>query len=1200
MKTKINKILSVLATVAIVASMFVVAMPVAASTPGDGLFTLQDLPAVGTAGKNVLLPGATIRDISVGSDGKTIWVAHALPADAINIRVVPCSSTNTGKWSAGAGAYTVAYINQAGAAATTLAGAVAIPGSSVIGYTMPANIVLAVGDTGVLAVTAVTAAAGNAANGNDKFIIQGVTSGLTYAIVSNGATPTATYPITTVGTAPAVPYRIMKSSDAGQSFDDVTNNYVTVQGLGAVLPPAPVAISVAPDDVNTCAITDGTRVTITKDGGTTWALLPNPTLGATGQITDIAVAPARSGTLLGREYVISIADNGPTVALGDVQIIGNNAAWATVGALGVPGTNVVAATFDFTSVVVTPNFLGDRCVVAVGTKAAPGSTALVIVNTATNTIIVGGTAPVTGAVLNPAPTGTTTDFTAAAVGTSIATSSIALPTNFDPTSASGRRAYVGIASQTAAADNDVYRVDDTSARALGAVTSAAIYSVAYSGTTDTGILFIGQRASTDVKYTTGMTASSPTWTTTLKSPVSASAAPNVIVKVASDYATTSRLFVGTVGAESALYASNDAGVSFNAESLVDTGTTTAGQPSLAFSSDAKTVFMSAKDGNNYLTIWQSAVPFDPTSWKRIFSRAISGVTTTPANLAASLSLKNSGTALFLFETLITNGAIYASQDGGVSFTNRNGPTGVGYADAAARDTQTLYYCDTTGNVYKSTNAGWTWSTAVSSGVGASPSALYSTSSYAYKVLLPKANQVVVGATSVAISNDDGATFTAMSSGLTAAVAPYPALATTTNPVAVATTASGYTLAADTAYANNTYLYAVDTGLNTAWNIYRVKTDSTSNTWELMAVPGTMYVASSATLYSRVLGITTRSGLLYATTSMAAGGIARTLYPTDLVGNQNWKMVSVAGLAPGTGVSTTAGIIIYARVSNAIYAFNDYLATTKPTLTDPADNYADSINPTGGLGYPVDLKWKPMGTGVGQVDQVDIEIVDKANGFTGTPTVFATTVSATNPIYTTALNLQPNKVYLWRVRAAHTTTPQLIDSPWSDARSINIQAGSAVQQAYSGPILLGPQGGAQNLDPNLVGFAWAPITGATEYTVIVATDAALTKAVSGTPAKVTVPAYQATGLAYGTTYFWAVQATKPTSSIQTMGTFTTMQKPVAAAAAPTAGATAAAPPQTIIVQPTAAETPAYIWAVIAIGAILVIAVIILIVRTRRVP
>jgi hypothetical protein len=150
------------------------------------------------------------------------------------------------------------------------------------------------------------------------------------------------------------------------------------------------------------------------------------------------------------------------------------------------------------------------------------------------------------------------------------------------------------------------------------------------------------------------------------------------------------------------------------------------------------------------------------------------------------------------------------------------------------------------------------------------------------------------------------------------------------------------------------------------------------------------------------------------------------------------------------------------------------------------------------------------------------------------------------------------------------------------------------------VLLGPQGGAQNLDPNLVGFTWAPITGATEYTVIVATDAALTKAVSGTPAKITVPAYQATELSYGTTYFWAIQATKPTTSIQTMGTFTTMQKPVVAPTAPATGAAAPVVQPTLVVQAPPAETPAYIWAVIVIGAVLVIAVIILIVRTRRVP
>jgi hypothetical protein len=1195
MKTKINKILSVLATVAIVASMFVVAMPVAASTPGDSQWTAQDLP--GTA-DGVILNGSTIKDFAVGSDGKTIYTIGTQAVGAY--AVVTAVATAPGFTSAGK--YTMNYDSQT--APGQISNNFYIAKAATVGTIIP--IPLASGDDSVKTVNSVAVV--TAGTAGDKFsIVSGANSFYT-AIDANSGVGTAGSTLTT-----PTKY-IYKSTDGGQSFDSILNNYATSSVTPTTGGTAPVAISIAPDDVNTVAVVDTLtagvqHVIITKDGGTTWSALPNPTLGATGVITDIAVAPARSGTLLGREYLISMADTGVTTACGDVQIIGNTAAWATVGAVGAVNTlNVVAGSFDFTSVVVTPNFLGDRCVVAVGTKPAAGSTALVIVNTATNTIIVGGATPVpgvplltTGHVLDVGATATLTDAP-------IVSSSIALPTNFDPTSASGRRAYVGIASglNTAPAypaDNDVYRVDDTAARALGAGTAAPIYSVTYSGTTDTGILLMGPNANTDVKYSKDMTGNSPTWTTTLKSPTSMATIPKVIVKVAADYATTSRVFAGTVGRESAFFVSNDAGVSFNAKALVNCGNDNTGSPSLGFTSDAKTVFFSSVDASNYLVIWKSDVPFTTTSWSRIFAKAMTAASATAGQgLAAGSSLKTSGTSLFYFETKTINGPIYVSADGGTSFATRNGPTGAGYGGAAARDTQTLYYYDTTtsGNVFKSTNAGWTWSTAVSSGAG--------TINTSGGLVLPKANQIIAAGTGgVAISNDDGATFTNITSGLP-------------------TTASiKWSIAADSKYSDNSIIYTVDMGLaNTAgqWTAYRVNTNSTSNAWETMPI-----LAGAIT--GKILGVTTKSGVLYITTDQpstpaagpftAFGGVLRTLYPTDLIGNQNWQSLA-NGLSAGNclagGIGTAGAINLYGKTANTssasagyqIYAFNDYLAAAKPTLTEPADNYADAINPTGGNGYALDLKWKVMGTGTSQVDRVDVEIVDKNNGFTGNPSASALTVSPTNPIVNTGnalfgpagYVLQPNHVYLWRVRAARTTSTQSIDSLWSDARTINVQAGSQVQQAYAGPVLLGPQGGAQNLDPNLVGFAWAPVSGATEYTVIVATDAALTKTVSSTPAKVTVPAYQATGLAYGTTYFWAVQATKPTTSIQTMGTFTTMQKPVAAAAAPTAGATAAAPPQTIIVQPTAAETPAYIWAVIAIGAILVIAVIILIVRTRRVP
>lgn len=1039
MNTKINKIMSVLAIVAIVASSFVWALPVAASNPGDGTFTVQDIPQGGTAGKNVLLTGSAIIDIAVASDGKTIYVA---------------SSVNTA-------------LN-------------------------PFNY-------------------------------------------------------------------LFKSTDAGQSFDLILNNYITAAGGGV-----PVAISIAPDDVNTLAVADvAGKVIITKDGGTTWSALPNPTIGANGVVTDIAVAPARSGTLLGREYIVSIADGTAGVGVlgngGDVQIIGNNAGWATIGGVA-PSPNTIAGVFDFTSVVVTPNFLGDRCVVAVGTKGV-GTTTLLVINTATNTIVNNAGA---GVVLFA---GTTTDYQVAAVPASISSSSIALPSNYDATTSSGRRCYVGIAAKGPAiqADNDVYKVENDGSKALGAITGP-VYSVAYFGTVDAGTLFMGPRNNVDVKYTTQMTGTSPTWTTTLKGPSTDPTVtqPSVLLRIASDYATSSMLFAGTLGLETGFNVSSDAGVSFIQESLIDTGNTAGvaniGKPSLSFASDGKSCLVSARDPHGFIALWRTDVPFTTTSWKRIFTKA-----------GTAISTKTSGTAIYVADIVVapaTQTPIYVSQDNGVYFSTRNGPSSLltGYE---IRDAQTVYGYDAAGNIYKSTNAAFFWNTPVATGAGAINA-----------ISLSKANQIIAAGTTVTISNDDGATFTAINGGLTAGAA--------------------YTVAPDGAYATNNVLYAADTG-TAGTNVFRVKTDSTSNIWENLNAP--------ITATSKIKGIGLRSGALYVTTDAAVDGIIRTLYPTDLVGNQNWVKLSVAGLAPDASVSRTGAVNLYQRVivtvggPASIYAFNDLLGGTKPTLTTPEDNYADNVNPSGGNGYPVDLKWKPMGTGNGQVDRVDIEIVDKSNGFTGVPTWPLQVIAPTNPVITVSgptaapgSAFQPNKVYQWRVRAARTTSGQLIDSPWSDPRTINIQAGGIVSQVNAGVVLQGPTGGAQGLDPASVGFSWAQVSGATEYQIIVATDAGLTKTVSGTPATVTIPAYQATGLTYSTVYYWAVKATKPTASIQSVGTFTTMAKPVVQ---PTGAATN--PTQTVIVQnPTAGETPVYIWAVIAIGAILVIAVIILIVRTRRVP
>ncbi|XUX00275.1 MAG: hypothetical protein TUN42_10380 [Dehalogenimonas sp.] len=131
-----------------------------------------------------------------------------------------------------------------------------------------------------------------------------------------------------------------------------------------------------------------------------------------------------------------------------------------------------------------------------------------------------------------------------------------------------------------------------------------------------------------------------------------------------------------------------------------------------------------------------------------------------------------------------------------------------------------------------------------------------------------------------------------------------------------------------------------------------------------------------------------------------------------------------------------------------------------------------------------------------------------------------------------------------------------------------------------------------------GFQWGAIPGATSYTIEVSTVPTFATLV-GTKQTTPVPAFAWTtpALAYNTTYYWRVVTITPTgSSDPTVSVFTTMLAP------PPTGTTQ--PPVTVtnttvtLTTPTEA-TPAYIWAIIGIGALLVIVVIVLIVRTRRV-
>ncbi len=1179
---------------------------------------------------------------------------------------------------------------------------------------------------------------------------------------------------------------IFKSTNAGQGWTQLTAFNTLVP-----LPGAPVAISVAPDNTSAIAVIDaGGKVYVSNDSGTTWSTLPAlPAASLAAAVLDIAVGPARSGTLLGREYAIAVADPAAgAVAKGDLLIIGGTATWTSAG------LTLTTGIWDFTSVVFSPNFLGDRCLIGVGTKVLASTTEMVIVNTATNAIV--------QKTLLVAAGGATLDFTTATVANSIVSSDIALPTNFDPTSTGGRRAYVGIASQPLVAaypaDNDVYRVDNDTTRALGAVSAKPVDSVSYSGTIDTGTLYMGQGDAANVKWTTSPTTTSPTWTTSTKNPISLAgygagpsavnlgaagafailagtaitsvptatitgdvgldpaagsnyagltvaevtgtiyavdatgpagaagnnpvltlaaknaltaayiataalvptttfvaadnqlggqtltpgvyavpaaatanligtltldgqgnpnavfifqssstlvtaansvvalsnlaqagnvfwqvtssatlgasstfkgtimaltaitmngvganvqgrllarnaavtlvagantiavpaAAPNLPythIRVAADFTTSNRVFAatqGTVAGNNNEFAiSNDGGVSFNGEAFInsiakDVIGVGGGIQAIRLTPDGKTIYVATDDGTN-LNLWKASIPVSGTGYSRILF--------VPAGTAGALALNNDydTTPAVFFANMVGGGVIYVSSNAGATFNNRMAPAGVLLTAIAAQDANIVYIGDGAANIYKSTNAAWTWGTAVGGKAGV-----------VNQIIVPRFDDVIVGGTGkVSYSVDGAATFTTIDTNLGGGL---------------------ISVAADTLYAGNKTVFAgsVATGVIYRWII------GTSAAWENLANPVPLLTGISA--------MATKNGAVYGLNNTAAAfTTVRALNPLAAAGTTDWGTMATGNdVGPAlymqvSGTATENNVYI-ANGGKLLYSWKDWLAVTSPSLTSPADKATVGIDPVNGRGDPINIAFKPMGTSTGLVDTIDIEIQEKATGLTGTPTIGTQGVSGTAPSFlapgpTIGTFFRANTEYIWAVRANNTANNAGIISKWTTPRTFTIQSGGLVQQPYVGPIIQSPQPGATNVDPKLVGFTWAPVTGATEYTVIVATDAALTKTVAGTPAKVTAPAFSAAGLDNSTTYFYSIQATKPTIGPQAIGSFTTAAKP-----APTVAPTTPAPPTTPVIVFPPQATPAYVWAIIVIGGVLILAVIILIVRTRRVP
>jgi hypothetical protein len=996
-------------------------------------------------------------------------------------------------------------------------------------------------------------------------------------------------------------YALYKSTNAGQSFTGIdlsgvvsgTTDVFGVMKCVAVAPDNPSAVAFAVTYGGAVALD---TVYISTTGGISWAALPAFTgvaASVNAEVMDLAVGPARAGTIFGREYMAALADNTAAETAADVQIIGGNAAWASVGAAG----GVCASVYDYMACQFSPSYVGDRSVALVGATTAAG-VALQLVDARTGQNIRAAV------VLNATVDG----FLTAGGGNTILAADIAMPIDWDPSTAAGQRTYVCTASATIANDS-VYRVDAGTRWDLGVgVTGLAWQSVAYSGVITAGKLFAGAYAvtagtiNTNVSYAADPQLLQPLWKPATTAPTGAGGL--AVVRVAPDYAATLRVFVGTssaAGAESAFSVSYNGGVSYQQESLIDTDTvanTVIAIDDIVLTPDASTIFMATRDTNGvHMSLWKSAAAtVGSTSWSRIFCVAPAA----PAAAQMGMLAVNPGyaaTPALIYADITVGGRMRVSKDGGDTYSNRWAPSPAAALAAMAMESADVVYSAQGANVFKSINACWIWGAPYAIGLGA-----------VVALDASAAKLVLVGATNgVAYSTSGGDTYTPIFAGL--AGGPY-----------VVTADSGYggggpatnlIYAAGTAALALTYRFDLGTGVG----------------WTNLGAAPTAGTDAP-------IGVASNNGVLYSmdnSLTTVTDGCNRLLYPFIEPGLTaiSWDAMNVWSANPAVAmVSFTAqnNDLFCATAATNMWAYKDYLATAKPVLTGPTDGTVISIDPVSGRANEVTLSWKvdnALNTGTGMAFAYQVEIASAGTGFaaprntwispTGAVIIAGTTPLAgldpTNPKITIGaaagqwgINLVGGTAYEWHVRVRSQTSADIVRSGWSPVGSFTVEPSTGVISPPSAGVqLLGPTPGATNVSPD-VGFSWAPMSGVTEYQFILATDAALTKTVAPTPALVTGTAYGPVKLAYGTDYWYAVKATKPTSSVQSIGSFTTMMAGVFTC--PIDGLTFATQAELKAHNATAhapviPQTPAYIWAVIIIGAILVIVVISLIFTTRRV-
>ena len=346
------------------------------------------------------------------------------------------------------------------------------------------------------------------------------------------------------------------------------------------------------------------------------------------------------------------------------------------------------------------------------------------------------------------------------------------------------------------------------------------------------------------------------------------------------------------------------------------------------------------------------------------------------------------------------------------------------------------------------------------------------------------------------------------------------------------------------------------------------------------------------------------GTLYVSDVTAGTGVLRTISAMNpaapAAASPWWEPISAlfpaAAVTAGKVVSSGGKIWVADNTAAVQLLFFEDTTVTGPALSSPSSGTALDTQ-TGAV-----LRWEPVSGATMYV----VRYNQTQFGWSGATTVVVA--------FATALNIVPGTLvagadYHWRV-CVRNGAPAL--SGWSDTWTFTTAMGAGQWTPGAVPAGTGPAAGATD-QPLKPAFQWNPsVAGTTGYEFEVSTSSATDADgyfASTVVSKVGASALTTTvytcdvALSYSTAYVWHVRAITATGASNWFtATFSTMAEPVEAPAPTPPVVVEENPPAQITVEVPPAEaapTPGYIWAIIGIGAVLVVVVLVLVWSTRRI-